>query len=452
MTLKKRIAIYLSIFFSVLSGLTFLFIYLSFYQFRIDESKDRLEEKARTTVKLLVDVQEVDNKMLAIINRHSINSIFNEKTLIFNDKFELIYSSVDDAVIKYTFDELKQLKQKKQFFMRQGIYDVLGLYYISNGVGYYVLTSVEDVYGIRKLLFLRNVLLLSFVLSLAIIWFLSFRVVRKMLAPLDQFQQSITEISANQLTLRLQETEARDEINLMAKAFNQMMRRIEMAYDAQKEFNSNASHEMRTPLARMVVRLDNLRHLVSTNHEATSYIDQLQAETIRLTDNMNAVLLLANLSSTETHPTVEPVRMDELIFECLDEIKILFPEIGFEFNITGVENTGSDPEIQVNKGMIKIAFMNLLKNACLYSSDGKVKTELLLLENGHLNVTFINKGQLIDDHEAVEIFKPFFRSASGRNQPGSGLGLSICKRIFDLHRVEITYSNQNNQNEFQIRF
>ena len=132
MNLKQRFSIIFSLLFSALLGIVLLMIFSLFSQFRKEDFEERLQEKAITSIKLLVEVKEVDYQLLKIIDRNTIHKLYNEKILIFNDSLDLIYSSIDDAVISWDLDDLKYLRDNKTFFKRSNEYDVYGMYYDSN--------------------------------------------------------------------------------------------------------------------------------------------------------------------------------------------------------------------------------------------------------------------------------------------------------------------------------
>src|SRR3712207_5829111 len=113
MQLKHRFPLIFSLLFSLVLAAVLLTIYQLFSNFRQQEFKERLSEKAETTVKLLLEVQEVDEQLLKIIDRNTLNRLYNEKVLIFNDSMQLIYSSIDDANISWEAQDLKRLKQEK---------------------------------------------------------------------------------------------------------------------------------------------------------------------------------------------------------------------------------------------------------------------------------------------------------------------------------------------------
>lgn len=112
MTLKNRISLLVSLLFTILFGLASTLIFVLYSNFRKEEFRDRLEIKALSNIKLLVNVKEVDDQLLKMIDQNSINKLYDEKTLVFDSHFKLIYSSIDDAKINWSIDDLKYLKKK----------------------------------------------------------------------------------------------------------------------------------------------------------------------------------------------------------------------------------------------------------------------------------------------------------------------------------------------------
>ncbi len=118
MNLKNRISFIVSLLFTALFAISAIVTYLLFADFRKDEFENRLKEKAISSIKLLVVVEQVDKQLLKIIDQNSINKLYNEKTLIFDANFNLIYSSLDDTKIQWKVEDLKYLKQHKTFFKK----------------------------------------------------------------------------------------------------------------------------------------------------------------------------------------------------------------------------------------------------------------------------------------------------------------------------------------------
>ena len=449
MTLKRKIAINISIAFSVLYGISALLIYISFSTFRKDEFRNRLEEKALTTTKLLFEVKELDRALLKLIDQNTINKLYNEKTLVFDANYKLIYSSIDDASIKWNYNDLKKLKTEKTIFKTENEKDVFGIFYDFEGTAdYYVLIAAEDKYGNIQLHYLLEILIISFFLGTAIVWFSTYFFIKKQLRPLDNFEELITNISANQLNTQLKVTSENDEINLLTKAFNQMLARIEESFNAQKEFTSNASHELRTPISRLTLQLDNLQQQENHPSQTVSYLKSMENDLNQLTDLINSLLLLAKVNP-DSGNKFRKVRIDDIIFEAYDKVRKSFPDFQINFEITG--NQDSDLEVNGSKSLLEIVFANLFRNAYLYSDDQKANVSIAE-ENGFMRIKIANNGVEISKEDQYKLFLPFVRGTNSAQIQGSGLGLGIAKRILDYHQASVVYSFENAAHHFEITF
>ena len=110
-------------------------------------------------------------------------------------------------------------------------------------------------------------------------------------------------------------------------------------------------------------------------------------------------------------------------------------------------------EIACNETLLTIAFVNLLKNACLYSIDKKAIIQINHPNNDQLIVSIKNNGNVLNNEEQEILFQAFMRGKNSLNKPGSGLGLRIVQRIFKYHKAQLNYSvNENNLNKFEIIF
>ena len=139
MNLKQRFSFSFSILYSVILATLLFLVYTQFANFRKEEIQNRLKEKAQTTLKLLVEVKQVDYQLLKLIDSNTINNLYNEKVLIFNDTFGLIYSSIDDAVINWDRKLLKRVQDEDYIYMTENEYDIVGIESQYQGKVYLVL-------------------------------------------------------------------------------------------------------------------------------------------------------------------------------------------------------------------------------------------------------------------------------------------------------------------------
>ncbi|OXA75660.1 Signal transduction histidine kinase [Flavobacterium aquidurense] len=451
MTLKNRISLLVSLLFTILFGLASTVIFVLYSNFRKEEFRDRLEIKALSNIKLLVNVKEVDDQLLKIIDQNSINKLYDEKTLVFDSHYNLIYSSIDDAKITWSIDDLKYLKQHKTFFKQQGNYEVYGVFYDTKDRDFYALISATDDYGKRKLLFLRYTLIVSYIFFTCICWVLTSFMVRKAMSPLSIFHQKIKNINENNLDTRIESKSTKNEIDLIANEFNFMMDRIEMSYQKQKEFTAHASHELRTPLSRITSQIENTITDRATSDKGKSFLKTILSDVNQLTELINSLLILSKIDD-KNHENYEVQRMDEILFSSIENLNKSFPDFIILFEMEENDNLDTALEIRGNKNLLEIAIGNVLKNACVYSTNKQAKVKISS-EKDHLIISVFNTGKTLNEEEQKRLFQAFMRGENSKGTSGFGLGLRIVNRILTLHKATITYSVPDiNTNLFQLFF
>jgi len=451
MTLKNRISLLVSLLFTILFGLASTLIFVLYSNFRKDEFRDRLEIKALSNIKLLVNVKEIDNQLLKMIDQNSINKLYDEKTLVFDSNYKLIYSSIDDAKIKWSIDDLKYLKKNKTFFKKQGNYEVYGVFYDTKDKDFYALISATDNFGQRRLLFLRYTLVVSYILFTCICWVITSITVKKLMSPLNAFHQKIKNINENNLDTRVASKSNKDEIDLIANEFNFMMDRIEISYQRQKEFTAHASHELRTPLSRITSQIENVIADTKTSNERKSFLINILSDVNQLTELINSLLILSKIDNKK-HENNELHRMDEILFSAIENLNKSYPEFVILFEIEENDDLDTALEINGNKNLLEIAISNVLKNACVYSDNKQAKV-IISTQDNNLIISILNTGDTLSENEQKLLFQPFMRGKNSKGTSGFGLGLRIVQRILTLHKATITYSvPAKNKNLFQLIF
>ena len=451
MTLKNRISLLVSLLFTILFGLASTVIFILYSNYRKEEFRDRLEIKALSNIKLLVNVKQVDNQLLKIIDQNSINKLYDEKTLVFDSNYKLIYSSIDDAKINWSVDDLKYLKKNKTFFKQQGDYEVYGVFYDTNDKDFYALISATDNYGKKKLLFLRYTLIISYIFFTCVCWILTSFMVKKAMNPLHAFHQKIKNINENNLDTRIESKSTKDEIDLIADEFNFMMDRIELSYQKQKEFTAHASHELRTPLSRMTSQIENAMAEPELQPKDKSFLNSILDDVNHLSELINSLLILSKIDNRKAdHHEVQ--RIDEILFSSIEKINKAFPDFVILFEMEESDDLDTALEVKGNRNLLEIALTNILKNACVYSDNKQAKVKIST-DHHHLIISVSNTGETLNEEEQKNLFQPFMRGRNSKGTSGFGLGLRIVQRILILHKANITYSASNiNTNLFQLFF
>lgn len=452
MSLKRKIALTISIAFSLLFAMVMAVIYLSFNDFRRDEFKERFRQRLEFTSHFISKSKDFEEEAPVFFNENSDNILLNETILIFNADKELIYSTIKDRNVTWDNALLKELDEKKLIYTEKTVPEIYAALRNINGENYYILTSALDTNGKSKLEYLKYLLITAYVMSTLLIGFFSYYFMGQFLRPLEDLNTEISEVTAHKLTKQIPVQESDDEINVLAKSFNTMIVRLNDVFQSQKDFTASASHEIRTPITRMAFQLENLIKFENHSPETLTSLKQIQRDVYQLSDLTNSLLLLTKFDKENIQSIYEEVRIDEVIFEAFEAVEKSYPSLKMDFLIS--EDTSENGLLTISgiQSLLVIVFINLFKNAAVYSDDTEV--DILITETIHyLTVDVTSHGNTIPEEEQSKLFEAFMRGNNSQNISGSGLGLRIVKRILEYHGADIVYSSPSeNTNKFSVIF
>jgi signal transduction histidine kinase len=329
-----------------------------------------------------------------------------------------------------------QVKSNKEVFGKQDAYEVLGTSHTTGAYPFVVIGAAIDKDGLLHLKKLRIILMVVCLISLILFfvagWFYSGRALK----PISDVVKKVEDISITSLNLRVPEGNGTDEIGHLAKTFNNMLERLETSFAMQKNFIANASHELRTPLTSINGQIE---VLMMKDRSATEYKTALASvlEDIKsLIDLSNRLLLIARTSAEGPVNLNKNIRADEILWQAQEEVKRFNND--YHINISMDRSlTDSDQMIVAgNEYLLKVAFSNIIDNACKYSSDHTVNIKLLNKEKW-IEVVFEDNGIGISEEDIRKVFEPFYRAANAISTPGSGIGLNLVNQIIIKHQGKI---------------
>lgn len=449
MTIKSKISLFISIFFTLLFCIVSIFIVNSFSNFRKEEFETRLRERAMNMIKLLVEFDHIDKDIKSRIDKTKIHELYNEKSLVFDPDYNLIYSNIDDTQINWSTSDLDLLKRDQTFFKKEGDNEIYGVFYDSDDKDYFALISANDSYGKRKVNYLISIIVLSGLVFIPLTWFISFYLVKNQLKPLDDFHLKVKSINSLNQETKLEIIGGdNNEIGLLGTEFNHMIDRITAGYLRQKEFTSHVSHEFRTPLARISAQLENQMHQPQTVNP--DFIKNIFKDINQLRELIDSLLILSRIEEKGASLR-EWIRIDEAIFNSINIINNEFKDFKINFDILEIEDVENRFNIQSNSHLLEITLVNLLRNAYLYSEHKIAFIEVFEADN-KLCVRISNDGQTLTEKECKDIFNPFVRGRNSQNKAGNGLGLRIVDRISKSLNMNVSYSIYNHLNSFTLIF
>ena len=413
---------------------------------RKSEFSQRLRNRAITTTRLLVELEEINKPLLRKIDSLTMNLLFEERISIYNDRHELFYSNrleVSDR-LRPSIAVLEKIRNEGEYSFSIGEYDGIGTIYKEGNNNYVIVATAIDRVGRNSLSQLKKILLSSglagIIITMLVGYFFSIRLVR----PLVRINTEMNEISFQNISRRIATSNNKDELNELAKNFNSLLERLEASFNNQKSFIANASHELSTPLAAISSQLEVALLQNRSEEEYKAVLASVQEDVVLLSNMVRQLLELAK-AGTGKGINLEPVRIDEIILSSVEEVNKLHKDYHVYFSFDEMPEEETLCYVYGNEELLFIAFRNIIENACKYSSSHNAWVSITISPAKKI-IRIKDEGIGITEDELQKIFEPFFRSQKVEKiTDGLGLGLSMSAGIIRLHKGEINIESEPNK-------
>jgi two-component system, OmpR family, sensor histidine kinase QseC len=306
---------------------------------------------------------------------------------------------------------------------------------------------VSEAHSVRNTL-LRNIVLdlaRPMVLGLPVLMFLLWYAIRRGLNPLRVVTEEIARKKVENLT-PLDVGNSPEEIRPMALALNNLLHSVSRALENERCFTANAAHELRTPLAAIQAHLVAARGAASEGDREHS-LDQLQRGLDRGIRLVGQLLTLARLDPEQALPDVEPVDAAHVIEAVCAELAPLALQRNQTLELTAESGL---PQLPGNSGLLAMLFANLIDNAIRYTPDGGHIRIKVRAERSGLCIEVTDDGPGIPVSERERVFERFCRLAD-QTKPGTGLGLTICRRVAQLHNANVELADGQDGRGLTVR-
>lgn len=281
--------------------------------------------------------------------------------------------------------------------------------------------------------------------------FLSNRALR----PIQKITRTAQNITAHDLSLRINNQGSMDEVGQLARTFDQMLDRLQAAFEREKRFTADAAHELRTPLTAIKVRLDVTRSQPRTAQEYDHTLQDLEHEVDRLIRLSNGLLLLTKLDHGQLPCTLQAVHLSNLLEVLIEQITPLAEVQHLKF----LNELPADLWIQGDTDHLTSLFLNLLDNAVKYTPQGgRVRLWVPLpdsVPHNLIQINISNTGPGISPEHLPHLFERFYQAEAARSggRSGTGLGLAIAHEIARLHNGTLrAHSTPNRETTFTVAF
>ena len=349
---------------------------------------------------------------------------------VLNETNEFNYN----IIVKVPFDKTTYVKQDDKHL----VYKSLKIEAKKYGVVYIqIVKDMDNEYDFMKILFILMAIadLIGSIVSIL----LGYSISKKMLRPIDQITEAADNISINNLKGRIMVSGPDDELKRLGNTFNRMIDRLQEAFDRQIQFVSDASHELRTPIAVIQGYSNLLDRWGKDDREALEKsIHAIKLEARNMEDLVEKLLFIAKGNSPNQRLEKKNFCLNNLICEVITETKL----IDHTHIISSYKNDSVNifADYKMMKQMIRILIDNSIK---FTPSKGKIDINSEI-ESKTVKITVSDSGIGIPKDEIQNIFERFYTVDKSRSKEkgGTGLGLSIAKLIVDVHNGIINVESE----------
>lgn len=278
-------------------------------------------------------------------------------------------------------------------------------------------------------------------LILPALFTISWWLLRKSLNPLSDLASRVERFNAQTLGQRLPRTHNGDEVDRMAGTFNNMAARLEQSFQQIREFTLHGSHELKTPLTVIRAQLETtLARPDSLTPELHASLENLLDEVARLTKIVDGLSLLTKADAGMVTLDRNPVRLDELVREAVEDAEVLAQPGGINVQLTRCDKA----TINGDRHRLRQVLLNLADNAIKYNQPGGSVEFSLQRDGDFAELLVTNTGKGIPAELLDHVFDRFTRGndALSKSLEGSGLGLTIAKWIIDSHNGLIRIASE----------
>ena len=324
-----------------------------------------------------------------------------------------------------------------------------------SGTWYYLDLEIADGIFIRGVyrsydmgLFVSSMQILAFILLPLVVILAAFGgyiIVRRSLKPAEKVITTAGEIAgSDDLSKRIALGEGKDEIHQMAFAFDLMLDRIEEAFEKEKQFTSDASHELRTPISVILAETDYASGHTDDQEKMVEALDVIsrQAEKMSLLVSELLTLARADKATLKLHlEEFDLAELGEMVVSTLEDRAAVR-------NIPIFLKCQGSVMVVADQGMITRVLINLLSNAIQYGREGGFAILRISSEGSIARIAVEDNGIGISAENIDKIWNRFYQVDSSRtsdSSPGAGLGLSIVKEIVECHHGDVSVESIEGQ-------
>ena len=425
----------------ILLGMSFLIFNLSRENVRQD-FRQRIKARAARAAYLYEIFKNDTTNLLKSLDANTPPVLLNKSIVIYDSNFVKLYEFHDSKAdeIKVDSSWLTYAKENSEYFLQKNKKDI-GTFLFTNGL--IVMVASENIAGRSYVNNLRKIFIVYVPLALLVTLIAGHLFSRTVIRPIKQTIHDVQLITSQNLSHRLYTGKRKDELAQLNETFNALLNRLEESFAMEKRFISNASHELSTPLTSISSQIE---VALLQQRSVKEYREVLGSVLNDARDLHQLVRNLLEIAKAGTHGLIslEKIRIDEILIKAHSDVLRQHNNFRIELAFTDLPEDENECIVFGNLHLLVSAFKNIMENGCKYSPDFKTRVELIF-GGPEVRILFVNNSAFIPSDEIEKLFEPFYRGSNAENKPGVGLGLTLTKRIIDLHKGNLTITSSQKE-------
>jgi len=256
---------------------------------------------------------------------------------------------------------------------------------------------------------------------------------RSTLRRIEAINETSREIMSGDLSRRVPSRHTGDDFDVLADNLNNMLNQIESLMESVRRVSDNIAHDLRTPLARLRNRLEELSLDVEQSDNRRATVEQALEEADGLLNTFNALLRIARIESHDTRAGFADIDIAALVGDVVE----LYEPLAEEKSLRLATSLEVRPVFKGDRDLLFQALANLLDNAIKYAPpQSEISFRLEATDEG-ARLVLSDKGPGIPASQRDNVFQRFFRLEQSRTTPGNGLGMSLVQAVMQLHHLRL---------------
>jgi two-component system, OmpR family, sensor histidine kinase ArlS len=442
MPIRLRIATFFTGLFVLLLGIVCLSIYYFSSLSRLENVKTRLINRAITTDRMLTHDSTIDKAMMHRIDSLTAMALKQKAVQVYNvnNQLDYFYADTSGDSMEVSPSALAAARRSGRHYFYKNDREAVAYSDVSQANGIVIVSVGVDEDGRLNMDKLRTILIFSFIGVVPLAFAGGYFFSAGLLKPVKRIANEVKEISVYNLERRIPEGDIKDEWQLLASTLNELLDRLKDSFELQRRFISNASHELSTPLTLISSQLEIYLQRDRTEEAYRQAMSQILKDVQHMNSLVQALLQFATASGNPGGLHIGPVRIDEVLMQLPGDAAARDAQHSVSLDFGALPEEDDNLLVLGNETLLFTAIMNIVSNACKYSSDHHAAVSLEVTDTSFI-IRIKDQGIGMDAGELEHIFQPFYRIGQEAGAKGFGLGLSLANRIIKLHKGNVSVSS-----------